>query len=283
MQTQKKKKIPFSNLESWMHKRIEIPKETKSEFLERWNHMHSIEKIIANILGRYVKRSILIKSSARWHIYKLAMKVIRLFYKIRNDIEIVGTERIPKKGGIFVLNHIVGQDVVVPFIGLMDEPISVFTSMGSGYFSDLMEVGFGWVARRKTGEIMIEKMIRSLLLKNKYIAMWPEGTLERQGEIMQGFSGIVKVYATINTQKNILPFIPIYMNESHGREKIFFKVLKPFFIPREWLRHPEEGGKTSREIIDYVMMKFAQIRRQKKLGINRLLEQRKRKGSKPWN
>ena len=63
--------------------------------------------------------------------------------------------------------------------------------------------------------------------------------------------------------------------------KMYFKFLKPVFVPRDWLNHPNDGGKTPREIIDYLMLLIARVRGQKKLVKNHRLHER-RHYHEPW-
>ncbi|MHA1341111.1 MAG: 1-acyl-sn-glycerol-3-phosphate acyltransferase [Promethearchaeota archaeon] len=279
---EKNDEIPFPHLQSWMYKRIPIKKETYSEFLERYKKMHPAEKIAASVLGRLIKWSKIDKSIKKWVIYKLVMFILYKFYRIRNKIKIIGKEKIPKKAAIFIINHIKGIDVVSPFLAVFRKPCGVFTEVGNGFIADFLEKMYGFVCRRGTSSQMIEKMIRSIYKTNSFFAMWPEGTLERQNKVMQGFSGIVKVYATLNSKKNIIPFVPIYMAEANEHSQIVFKVLDPLFIPRDWLKPPEQGGKTPREIIDYLMMMLARVKGQKELAINPVLERRRKMAGKPW-
>ena len=59
--------------------------------------------------------------------------------------------------------------------------------------------------------------------------------------------------------------------------------MKPFFIPRDWLKHPSEGGKTPREIIDFIMLKIGKIAGQSELIPNSRLKWRKRLRNKNPN
>jgi len=279
----KEENIPFPHLESWMHKRIKLKRETYQQLLKRYENLPFYERIIGSILSRWIKFTRLDKSIRKWVIYKLAMNVLYLFYRIRNRIEIINKEKIPKKCAIFIINHIKGVDVVATFLAAFRKPCGVFTSVGNGFFADFFENLYGFVCRRGTSEEMVEKMVRTILKVNSFFAIWPEGTLERENKVMQGFSGIVKVYATLNSKRDIIPFVPIFMTEANMHSKIIFKVLDPIFINREWLKSPCEGGKTPREIIDYIMMKLAKVRNQDHLAINPLLERRKKFRSKSWN
>ena len=100
---------------------------------------------------------------------------------------------------------------------------------------------------------------------------------------MEGFSSIVKVYATANALKDVIPFVPVYQTEARGRQRFRFFILKPVFIPRDWLKPPAEGGRTPREIIDHMMLILARFRGQETLGSNRVLDRRRGQAGKPWH
>ncbi len=187
--------------------------------------------------------------------------------------------------------------------------MGVFTAIGDGMVVDILE-RMGFVARLGTSGQMTEKMIRSILLRNRYFAIWPEGTPDKGYGVMQGFSGIVKVYATLNSQSDIIPFVPVVMQVSKkpwkgkapkkrkkkGKKrrrrkwrygsrvpaKVIFHYQKPVFIPRDWLNPPNEGGKTKREIIDAMMMGIARKLGQVELAQNPVLNHRKDNHNRPW-
>lgn len=277
-----KSSIPYPELESWMHKRIPLERESKEQTIKRYMSVSMLELVPASILSRILNNKHLLKNGRVWHIYRLLMRALEFFFKITCKVYVFHKERIPKNGAIFISNHIRGKEVVAPFISVFKEPVGVFTTLGNGYFADYMETVFGWVSRRGSGSVMVEKMIRALISKHKYFVIWPEGTLERNGKVMQGFSGIVKLYATLNSKRDVIPFQPVYMKEGNERDPIVYYFMEPFFIPRDWLKPLEQGGKTPREIIDYVMLKLARINGQEELVPNRVLERRKKFGLAPW-
>ena len=281
--------IPHPYLESWMHKRINIFPETKEQIIKRYMEQEWYFVLADNIISRLVKILKMNNQELKYGYYRAFMKLIHIFFRIHNRIEIKGIENIPKAGAIFILNHQGAQDPIILLSSLKFQ-VSIFTDVGTGFLADVIENLFHFVARRGKSEIMIEKMIRSILLKNRYIAIWPAGhpPTNNGSAIGQGFSGIVKVYATVNSKKNIIPFVPIIMQncdsfwwgERRKASKIVLTVKKPIFIERTWLNQPNnkinDGGKTPREIIDFLMLSIAENLGQKKLVKNPLLERRKR-------
>jgi 1-acyl-sn-glycerol-3-phosphate acyltransferase len=315
-QSDKTAKIPYPHLESWMHKRIPLPCETWDERLARYKTQEPILQALLPVLFRILKSSSLLHPGRRWAIYRIVTKFMALYYRIVRGMEIHGIENIPKQGAIFYINHMAGIDVVIPFMAAFRKPLGIFTDMGDNFLVDIMEI-FGTVPRRGTAPLMVEKMIRNLLLRNRYFVMWPEGTPDKGEGVMQGFSGIVKVYATVNADRDRIPFVPVVMQgldrsgkqytpdfrklftnwknltkiqrqkvlrkvKRAGVKKVIFTYLKPVYIPRDWLKPPEEGGKTPRELIDWLMLKIAKKLGQKTLAPNPALNNRKTDRT-PWH
>lgn len=210
-----------------------------------------------------------------------------------------GKENIPKEGGIIYLNHIREIDVVISFISSFNAPVGVFTDMGKSMINILM-AKFGFVSRLGKSDQMVEQIIREILLKNKYFAIWPEGTPDKGHGVMQGFSGFIKVYATVNCEKDLIPLVPVVMVERIPKRKqkpkkkwkkkqkrlipaLEFHYLPPFYFPREWLKPVEQGGKTQRELADEAMMVLAKAVGQKELATNPVLERRRVKYDQPWH
>lgn len=301
------KGIPFPHLKSWMHERVEIPEETLDEREARYQRQHKGLRLISSMFSRFLKRTKLMR--IKWTLYRLIIGVFaRGWARIAHRLEVKGREKVPESGAILYMLHTSNNDVING-LTLFKEPISPFTAIGNGYFADLMEHFFGFISRRGKGKVLIEKMIRTLLLKNRYMIIWPEGRPEYEGKPIEPFSGIVRVYAVINSQKDLIPFQPVILHggenywrrgrrrhRKHGnpgkrkrRKKKDTRPRKwvahfydPFFLPRDWLKSPDEGGKTPREIINYLMLKLAKKFGFTKLEKNRALEWRRSAKGKPW-
>jgi len=286
--------IPYPNLKSHMHERIEIPRESLQQRMQRYLRQKPAVRKAEGWFARFVKRFKVIKY--RWVWWRVLMGFGHLYLRIAHRLEIRGRHNIPKKGAIFYLLHNGNADVEV-FLSAMKQPVSIFTAIGNSFFADLMEHCFGFVARRGTRDVMVEKMIRTILKKNRYFAIWPEGSPARgpPGPLgppnpIEPFSGIIRVYSVINSRKNNIPFVPVLIrgaesnrgNRTKKKRKILVEIFKPIYIPRNWLQPPEKGGKTPREIINKLMLVLA-----RKVGFNSLaknwaLERRRRAGGQPW-
>jgi len=68
--------------------------------------------------------------------------------------------------------------------------------------------------------LKVEAMIRRILLHNRFFAIWPEGH-PHKGPIEQGFSSIVRVYATLNSDRDRIPFLPVLIRGEAAERKMF--------------------------------------------------------------
>lgn len=302
--------IPKPQFESHFFKRIPIQRKTREDILKRWQSQTASERLLDSILSRLVKKFSFLGGNRKWAIYRVIIGVMRLYYKIFHRMIETRKENIPKTGAIIYLNHIREIDVVMSFIASFNVPIGIFTDMGTGLINDILEK-FGFVSRVGKSDEIVEKMIREMLLINRFFGIWPEGTPDKGWGIMQGFSGFIKLYATINCKKDLIPLVPVLMVEripkkremrgknskkSKKKKKIKwrkhstrlfpaleFHYFPPFFFPREWLLPVEQGGKSQRELADYAMMILAKKVGQKELGKNPALERRRTEPQTPWH
>jgi hypothetical protein len=155
---------------------------------------------------------------------------------------------------------------------------------GNGWFSDVMDKFFGLIAfkEHESRQIKVEKMIRVILTKTPFFVIAPEGLVGRDDVVRQGFSSVIDLYATINSQSDRLPFLPVlirggqlYRSAKPNTNPIDIHFYPPFFLPREWLKRPEDGGKSAREMVDYIMMVLARKMGQKTLAPNPRLDWQK--------
>ncbi|MHA1371455.1 MAG: lysophospholipid acyltransferase family protein [Promethearchaeota archaeon] len=286
-----KDKIPYPNFRSWMHERCHLRHESLNEKRKRWRRQPVIIQALEAVISRILVHSGFLSPDTRWVTFRAFGKMFRLYFKFFNRIKFFGIKNIPKSGGIFIVNH---PSVMDPAILMASVPVhfGALISWGIGWFADICDALYGFVRfRPETMHKKVERIIRQILLKNRYFAIWPEGHPTYHDKIEQGFSSIVRVYAVINHDKDRIPFIPVLIQGwsldlrffvfKKGIKKKFspirVHILKPFFIDRNWLKPPEQGGKTPREIIDHVMMVLAKKNGQKQLATNPLLEFRRKK------
>ncbi len=298
--------IPKPQFQSHFFKRIPLKKRTRADVLKRYESQNSLERLLDYLISVLVKKLSFFGGNRKWPFYRIIIGLMRIYYKVFHRMIETGKENIPKTGAIIYLNHIREIDVVMSFISSFNAPIGVFTDMGRGIVNDVLEK-FGFVSRIGKSDEMVEKMIRQVLLVNRYFAIWPEGTPDKGWGIMQGFSGFIKLYATVNCKKDLIPLVPALMVERIPKKRtpplkkkrkgkikwrkhstkllpaLEIHYFPPFFFPREWLLSVEQGGKTQRELADYAMMILAKKVGQKELGKNPALERRKTDPQTPWH
>jgi 1-acyl-sn-glycerol-3-phosphate acyltransferase len=286
--------IPFPKLKSHLHPRMPLHRRSVQDraidisqysprYIQRWKK-----------ISRLIRKFHFDSPGIKWPFYRVVMGVIRTIFRITHQMELRGRENIPSTGCIFYLNHIGSEDVIL-FLSAYGKPLGIFTEVGDGWHSDILERKLGFVIRRGSTAEMIERMVRTILCCNRFFATWPEGTISADQTTLHGFSGIVKVYAVLNSDKDRIPFVPVvargaecfWWQEKRPHKKIIFDCLPPVFLPRAWLRPIEQGGKTPREMIDWLMLRIARRRGQTVLGQNHLLDVRKNHPSPiwevPWN
>src|SRR6056297_675756 len=161
-----------------MHKRVEIPSESKKDRMERYKNQRKEGRYIDYFVSKVLGSLNFHKPRVRWAIYKVYMRLKYFWFKLYNRIEVKGRENVPEKGAIFLLNHFGKKDVIL-FMSAFAKPVSCFTAVGKGLAADILEHYLNFVPRRGTGKVMIEKMVRTILKKTKYMAMWPEGTVSK--------------------------------------------------------------------------------------------------------
>lgn len=280
-----------------MHQRVPIPQESPAQRRERYQKLPKIELFFEGLVSRLA--SILLKCFGiqnRWALWHVIMKLEQWWFRIFNRLEIHGLTNIPSSGGIFYMNHIGSKDVVL-FLASMPMPVPVFTDIGNSWFADTLEYLFDFVPRRGDTSVLIERQIRNILLKNRYFGTWPEGSPSSTGKVMEPYSGIIRVYSVINANTDRIPLVPVLMrgaecywgwrqkNDPHTRnaKKIIIDIFPPYFLPREWLKRPEEGGKSPREMANFMMMKLARKLGQKQLVENWALNYRRQGKHQAWH
>ena len=274
--------IPHPELSHWMHERIPIPIETREARFARWKTQPRYIQAIDAFLSRLLIKGRLLSKTTRIFTYWFVAKIAYFNLKLYNRIKVFGKENIPKTGCIFIVNH-PGQ--LDPLILIASSPyfVSGLVAWGNGWFMDMLEHMYGLLSlRRNSMHEIVERIIRNFLLKNRFFAIWPEGHPTYKQEVEDGHSSIVRVYAVLNAKKDRVPFVPVLLRGAQCfriREKswkaknptlrktnpVEVHYSKPIFIDRSWLELPEKGGKSPREIIDFVMHKLADMQKQKTL------------------
>jgi 1-acyl-sn-glycerol-3-phosphate acyltransferase len=280
-----KDRIPFPNYQSWMHERCELPKPTIHQRIHTWMNQPRMIIAFEAVLSRFIKWAGWYKGAMKDVFYQMVAYSFRGYLKLFNQLKIVGVDNIPKKGCIFYVNHPGSYDPLILIGAIPKIQMGGFMHWGNGWFAYMLEKIYSISPfRYPKGYMVVEAIIRLILTKNRYFSIWPEGH-PHEGPIEIGFSGIVRVYATLNYDKDRIPFVPVLIrgegcyrqSVQHKSGPIQINFYNPIFIDRSWLRKPEEGGRDPIDIIHYLMMFLAKKNGQTSLASNRRLEHRRTK------
>nr|MDO8109691.1 hypothetical protein [Candidatus Sigynarchaeota archaeon] len=203
-------KIPFPEFTSYMHERCDVARETLEDRQKRWKNQPTLVIALDAVMSRVGVKGGFFKGVGKYVFYKFVVRIFRHYFKAFNNLKIFGVENIPKdSGGIFYVNHPGSYDPIIMAASIPDLIFGGFVSWGNGWFADLIEMYYGLSSlRRFDRQHAIEYMIRLLLQKNKFFALWPEGH-PHLGPIEQGYSTIIPVYAALNHDKDRIPFLPV--------------------------------------------------------------------------
>ncbi|MHA1732910.1 MAG: lysophospholipid acyltransferase family protein [Promethearchaeota archaeon] len=273
-------RIPHPELSSWMHERCHVPREDREATFARWRRQPAAVVALDAVFSR-VFRALHIhrRPGAKWTLYRLVRGALRVLVRCLNRVKVYGRENVPETGCIFYVNH-PGQFDPVFLITSLDQPVSAFISWGNGWFADMFE-DYGFVyLRPQPLRVQVERMVRELVLRNRFFAIWPEGHPTGKAEVEAGFSSIVRVYAVLNAKRDVIPFVPVLLRgtevDNHGASPrpgpVEVHFFEPLFLDRGWLEPPWRGGKSPREIVDFLMLHLARKRGQKALAENPRLE-----------
>jgi 1-acyl-sn-glycerol-3-phosphate acyltransferase len=289
MQKNPRDRIPYPSLNHRSFERTTLHEDPFDDYRKYPIIPFTKEDIPDAILSRLLLKTPLLSKSFRWVLYKILRLYLKVFFKVFNRIEYLGREKIPSRA-IFYVNHAGTWDPII-LMTAIKPPISEFLSVGIPWLEKILQRTIFSLGRHGPREENLEQMIRIILTKNRYFALWPEGVKSTPaGAVMQGYSGIARLYAALNSKRNLIPLVPVLIQGSHdysfplkyNTNKITVKFLKPLYLDRQWLKTIEDGGKTPREITDYLMNILARKNGQKKICKNPHLVRRRNEKYEPW-
>jgi len=153
--------------------------------------------------------------------YYISCQIIQLFLKIFWRFKKIGTEHIPKSGGVIIAsNHIAYVDP--PFIGSVC-PRELFYLAKVELFSNAL---FGWLIRKYNsipitrGAFDRKAIIQAvnLLSEGKALLLFPEGTRSRDGNFLEPKLGIGMIALEAG-----VPIVPAYISNSGNLLNCFLK------------------------------------------------------------
>ncbi len=279
--------IPFPHLRSPYSERVELPEMSKEQIFERWNNQPAYIKAIDHVVSVIIRMLKIQRRKSLEIFYQIIRKSFSLYFRIVNRLKVFGIANIPKQGCIFYVNHPGTHDPIIVMAAIPFR-IGMLIAWGQSWLFDFIEKFVGIISLRNyPAHIQVERMVRNIIFKNPYFAIWPEGHPNGKQCVERGFNSIVKVYTTINSKKDLIPFVPVLLRGAHVyfkgmKEKRKIKVtnpievhiLEPFFIDREWFTPNSPSFKTPREIIDYAMDILAKANGQKSCAENTLYQRK---------
>jgi 1-acyl-sn-glycerol-3-phosphate acyltransferase len=271
--------IPYPDLAHWSFPR------QPSQPLPRYRSDGDVNRHAFNLLmHRLMRRFGFFHPTRRYALLRVVFGFLRFHFWIWNRATIKYQAPLPDRG-IFYCNHPGSLDPAI-FLALLGQPVACFVGYGNYWFATTLEYMLGFINRERGGrDWLIERMIRTILLKNRYFAIWPEGRPSYNGLIYEPFSSIARVYATLNAKKDVIPLIPVMFrggecykyNLKPHTDKISMTVLPSYYLPRDWLKHPDDGGKTPREMVEYMMRVLMDAYGQKRAVFNDRIDRRRKK------
>jgi 1-acyl-sn-glycerol-3-phosphate acyltransferase len=200
--------IPHSMLAHWS-----FPRQSIHEEMFRSPPLSTGERLFAYGIEKLARAVRLYDPIFRWGSFSALMGIVRWYFRIFNRFEIIGRNSIPDRA-IFYVNHPGSLDSLL-FLAAIGRAVACFIGYENYAFTQMLERLFNFINRdHHKKDWLIEKMIRIILQKNSHFAIWPEGRSPLDGRIMYGFSSVVKVYATLNSHRNIIPLVPVLIEGS---------------------------------------------------------------------
>ncbi|MBD3353717.1 MAG: hypothetical protein GF364_19690 [Candidatus Lokiarchaeota archaeon] len=231
------------------------------------------------VLKRVTK--IFINLGLKDHYIRFFSLIWWLYFKIKNNIKIVGKENVPKTGPyILAGNHSSGADallLVAVFCGLLNKRFK-YIADNRDFKKDNIQRYFhmlyGGQPKIGKGAQLVDWMVDQLN-KGHILAIAPEGMYNKNGKIMKAYTGITRVYHKINKlQKQPVPIIPLvsigaheayptsYEKDGSYRSKksgIIGRFGKPIYLDNM----EELNADILRDQTDYIMERIASLALQK--------------------
>ncbi|MHA1819846.1 MAG: lysophospholipid acyltransferase family protein [Promethearchaeota archaeon] len=227
-----------------------------------------------------------------------------LFLKIQNNIKIINSKNIPKKGPFIIVgNHSSPIDALigVAYIGgIRGRRIYYIANSRDWrkddiqrYFHELFE----GIPRIGSGEELV-KVLAGKLIQGKIVGIPPEG-MYNKGKIMKGYTGVVRIYHLANLMsKKEIPIIPVAIIGAHvayppnvdkdgkyriKRSGILINVGKPIKLP-PINDYDALNYDLLRKETDYIMGVVARLAHQKEGPVESwILKQKQRRNSRQYH
>jgi len=238
---------------------------------------------------------IFIKLGMRDYLIRLFSLILYLFFKIQNNLKIIGKENLPKKVAYLVVgNHssIADAGLILAVLNGLFGRRFYYISHARDFKKDNFQRYFHLLLEGKprigSGESLVKYMVNKLL-EGKVVVIAPEGMYNKDGKIMKGYTGAARVFYYANQKSKVpIPIVPVASIGAHNaypttpdkngkfhiyRKGIIGRIGKPFFLTRINPKkiselNEDELYKIFKEDTDYIMKKIANLALQKEGVVN---------------
>lgn len=167
-------------------------------------------------------------------LYQLIRAIVKALYSVPFRFRIVGSENIPKEGGIiFCPNHISNHDAIT--ITISQKRNLSFMGKDSLFkiplFGLILKKVGAFPVKRGTGDIGAVRKAIEVIEAGKALVMFPEGTRNKTDELLLEF----KTGAALVAKKGNGKIVPVAII---GKYKLFSKITVQFGTPVS----PEDFG-----------------------------------------
>ncbi|MHA1338368.1 MAG: lysophospholipid acyltransferase family protein [Promethearchaeota archaeon] len=240
------------------------------------------------VLKRITK--IIIKLGLRDYFIRFFSLLFYVFFKGQNNLIIIGKKNLPKKGAYLVVgNHSSTADaglILAVLNGLFGRRF-YYIAHAKDFKYDNFQRYFHMLLEGRprigTGASLVNYMAKKLL-EGKVVVIPPEGMYNRNGKIMQGYTGVTRVYYNANYKSKVpIPIVPIVSigadkaypttPDKNGKFHIYKKGIigrigKPFFLQKISFDELAKMGNSERYVFfrkqtDYIMNRIAELALQK--------------------
>lgn len=125
-----------------------------------------------------------------------------LRYKLRYRIRVVNQNSKLPSPCILTINHVVDEDTVIiqtlnELFWHHDHLSLLFADFNFERVYTPYIVWVDGISNKGTGKQVVERMARTIG-HGRSVAIWPEGNLSRTGAVMEGFTGVDRLYLRVN-------------------------------------------------------------------------------------
>ncbi len=139
-------------------------------------------------------------------LYEVGRIIVRSFFSVFFKVEVIGVDRIPKKGGVILCcNHISNFDP--PLLGAFVKRRIHYMAKQELFkiplFNSLIKTLGAFPVRRGMSDKRALKTAMNLLKEGHIVGLFPEGTRSRNGVLKKGLAGAG--FIALRTDATVIP------------------------------------------------------------------------------